>query len=332
MKVLVITKSKDASYYLRLGSPLSECKKRGLLKYSTTFLKSNGNIRRKINDADIVVFHRPKYSDCLEYLEYAKRIRKLTIFELDDNMIEVYKHLKKPWLKKTCIDYIKNAHLVTTTNKFLYEYFIKWNKNCAVLNNYIDTNFFDPSLTNNKPYEITTIGFAGSKTHKNDFNNLIAPIIAISKEFDNVNFHFFGYLPEELKKIKRIKFTPPSRYQQYAKLILKNPLDISIAPIKNTPWNKCKSYIKYLEYSIIKSAGIYSNLEPYSSIIINKYNGIIIDNNESSWYKAIKTLIKNEKLRKNIAKNAHKDVIKNFTIKKNYTHWYNLYNKNLKNI
>jgi len=329
LKILVLTLRKDSCCQLRLISPLEQNMKSGLVLFDIYILnKNNSDLHKKILKADVIIFHRPKYPQYIQYLKYAKKHNKLTVFELDDNMIEVYKHMNKTWLEKSCIKYIKNAHILTTTTQNLSDYFKKWNKNVYILPNYLDTEIF--KRTKKKTNKLVKIGFAGSTTHKHDFKFAVPALLKIAQIYQKkVLFYFMGYQPDETKIFKNSFHLPSLDYPEYASSLQKLSLDIGLAPLKNTPWNIGKSNIKYLEYSACNTAGIYSDLGPYNNIK-PKETGLLAENNTSSWFKALEELIKNKILRQNIIKQASANVFNDLTIQKNYKKWYSIYSEAFK--
>ena len=91
--------------------------------------------------------------------------------------------------------------------------------------------------------------------------------------------------------------------------------DIGIAPLEDNMINKSKSEIKYLEYSSWGFAGVYSDVGPYSRVVDNYKNGILIKNNDcDEWVNSIIYLIENNELYNNIRKNAIEDINANYSL------------------
>ena len=95
----------------------------------------------------------------------------------------------------------------------------------------------------------------------------------------------------------------PLDIHNYAKLY--DGVDVSLAPLKSTEFNKMKSELKILEAGFKKCAFIGSNIHPYTNIIKNGVNGILCSN-EREWREAIETMTKERA--KELGERLYKDV------------------------
>jgi hypothetical protein len=80
--------------------------------------------------------------------------------------------------------------------------------------------------------------------------------------------------------------------------------DIAISPLKDTPFNQCKSDIKFLDYSAIRAAGIYSRVPGYESSVRHLETGWLADNEVDAWVEALEELLSDDRLRMQLAQNA----------------------------
>jgi hypothetical protein len=81
--------------------------------------------------------------------------------------------------------------------------------------------------------------------------------------------------------------------------------DIAIAPLKNTPFNRTKSDIKFLDYCAIGAAGIYSDMPPYHDSVHHLETGYLAKNNPDAWVNALELLITDGDLRYTMARNGY---------------------------
>ena len=89
--------------------------------------------------------------------------------------------------------------------------------------------------------------------------------------------------------------------------------DIFVTPLHNNPYTICKSSIKFLEASSTKKVGIWQRIRQYDEVI-NGENGLLATTADE-WYLAIKKLIDNKKLRREMGKNAYKTIKDKWQVK-----------------
>jgi glycosyltransferase involved in cell wall biosynthesis len=70
-------------------------------------------------------------------------------------------------------------------------------------------------------------------------------------------------------------------------------IDVSVVPLQDTHFNRCKSSIKAAEAGFTRTAMIASDVEPYREVIVNNETGILCSNMEQ-WQEAIASMTKKE--------------------------------------
>lgn len=133
------------------------------------------------------------------------------------------------------------------------------------------------------------IGFAGSATHVPDLIEIIPVIKSLQLKY-NIKFYIMGFGPTtyeewfknyryiaqpiatiELRKLdallKEIKFEwiPFVDYKLYPKVLTELSLDIGLCPLKDTPFNRCRSASKAMEYILAGSLVLASDSPTYNS-------------------------------------------------------------------
>jgi hypothetical protein len=91
--------------------------------------------------------------------------------------------------------------------------------------------------------------------------------------------------------------------------------DIGLCPLLDSTFNRCKSDIKYLDYSAAGIPGIYSRVPVYESTIQHLTTGYLADNTVESWVEALQRLVNDVDLRCQIAVHARDYVISQRTVK-----------------
>jgi glycosyltransferase involved in cell wall biosynthesis len=159
----------------------------------------------------------------------------------------------------------------------------------------------------------------GSITHNKDLEIIKKSIKTLRKKYNKaIQFYLVGGEKTDRSSDWYTKIEIPNECKNYPQFVhwlrqqqQKQKWDIAVAPLADTLLNRCKSYLKYLDYSALYLPGIYSRIQPYESVIKDGVNGLLVDNNCQSWCTAIETLYKNPTLRKTIQDNAYQDIIEN---------------------
>ena len=140
--------------------------------------------------------------------------------------------------------------------------------------------------------------------------------------FRNFDQTYTEYLFKHTPTLEHISFDKDYR-RLWAKDVyhygeLYNEIDVSLIPLLPSGFNRCKSELKIVEAGWMKKAVIVSDVEPYSKWIKNGVNGIkiVAGMNRIAWYLAIKKLIKEPNLRRDMAEALHQTIKDNFDMDK----------------
>lgn len=235
-------------------------------------------------------------------------------FHMEHAMTDAYEVMKAT---------ISVADMVTTTTQTLASKLRELNNNVKVLPNSMDFDRWDHPKLKNTSNRIR-IGWAGSITHMNDLKMIVEPLKRICDEFPQVELVFVG----EQRIEKEFKGYPVNivlgvPFEAWPDRLHGLRLDIGLAPLEDNEFNRCKSNIKWQEYSIAKIAGVYSPTVYQHNGFEPKFGLVAYDSDH--WYRAIKTLIVNTQLRHEIAENAHRKAQISFNLKRNITKWLQAY-------
>jgi hypothetical protein len=140
---------------------------------------------------------------------------------------------------------------------------------------------------------------------------------------ENVECHFLGYNPPEFHKYQNVFFQPLTfDYETYLRTFSSAGYDIGLAPLLNDVFHRSKTNNKFREYGASHIAGIYSNVDVYSSCVTHGDTGLLVENTPGAWYEAISTLIQNDNLRLKIKERAYNFVRENYSQEIFASQWY----------
>jgi len=368
MKILGVERDTTACNHYRVLQPLYKLKEHDLAEiltiYERDFLDLDFAMER-IMLADIVVFQRPADENWLKLIKACQKAGKVIITDYDDDPFETsplspaYRFLGTEeatfqWPDGTVdelwkdgdsgfnieqnikhIDMFKynfkKADMVSCTTDVLADTFKKINKNTVVLPNLIDFNMY-PKCQYIKSE--VRIGWQGGSSHYEDLHMLLQSLPEVLRRCNNAKFVFFGDMRFAglLKDLPQdqVELHPWVQHATYPYKLSTLNLDIGVCPLVDNAFNRRKSAIKYFEYSVVGAATIASNLPPYSPVIENNRNGIIVENDSTQWTQNMVNLIRDRKLQKKLAKSAYDNVYQNYNADTKAHLWADAYSNILK--
>lgn len=207
---------------------------------------------------------------------------------------------------------LKNCDAVTTTTEELKKVFKKYNDKVFVLPNAIDTSIWDLKKPKKRTDGRIRLGWIGSGSHMADRVVVEKAIKIIMDKYPQVDFYHAGMCLVEGAENREFSYRGTKGYEEYPAFLNGLDLDIAIAPIKDTQFNRCKSNIKWLEHSMLKTPMVLSDVTPYK-MVKHGETGFLAKTTED-WVTYLSLLIENPAERKKIGNNAYKEVTKDWVI------------------
>ena len=156
----------------------------------------------------------------------------------------------------------------------------------------------------------------GTPTHDDDLMMVLPALQAISKHHrDQIEVQIVGVIGrglthQTLKGLPMRSISLTSKQSEYPQFMAwfssQVRWDIAIAPLRDTPFNRCKSDIKFLDYSAVGAAGIYSRVPAYEEAVRHQETGWLTENSINGWIEALEILVTDEQLRKKIGANGNR--------------------------
>ena len=168
-----------------------------------------------------------------------------------------------------------------------------------VIDNYMSESYPDQTVDNG---DKVVIGFFGGSSHYNDLHKsgVLSGLQRLMHEHKEVYFKTCGlpvdyYLPKA-----RVEVVDPVKPDKWIDMLMSLKLDISIAPLLDTEFNKYKSAIKAMEATRAGAAVVCSDMPPYKDFI----GPVLTENDGNAWYNALKELVEDVEKRKALVKEA----------------------------
>jgi glycosyltransferase involved in cell wall biosynthesis len=212
--------------------------------------------------------------------------------------------------------FIARADAVTVSTSGLARALLPLNRNITVVPNLIDESLW--TVASRQPArDRVTIGYAGTPTHAEDLLLIEEPLARIGERYaDRVAFVFMGCVTDRLRGLPNATIIPfTANYPAYARRLPQLGVDIGLAPLRDTPFNRMKSDIKWLEYSMSGAAGVYSDVGQFRDTVEHLKTGMLTDTDPHHWYDCIEYLIREPDARRSIANTARDAVLRDRTLR-----------------
>lgn len=323
---------------VRLGAPLEVADAAGILCYSPVASFTDA---LSVNYAELARVH------CLILQRQAATAAPTAVFrhllghrpvriiyEIDDALLDLeadhphYGHFKQ--LSPALAEYITNADAITVSTEALKQLIeARTTRPVFVLPNCIDMRLWRAIDRRNTTHsETVRILFSGTLSHASDFTlirSVMRRILDIYR--DRVELVVWGGTDDkEMLSWPGVVQGPDftASYEEYAHVLMSLNIDLAVVPLRDTILNRCKSHIKWLEYSIAGIPGVWSNVGEYATSIEHGVTGLLAGT-ETAWFDAIVSMVEDRNLRIGIARAAQEQVLQRWTLQGNIRRWGNLY-------
>nr|UKS69449.1 glycosyltransferase [Lactococcus garvieae] len=285
-------------------------------------------------NASHIIIYRTGYSEEFEKLcHLAQKYNKPVYYDIDDLVIDTkytdllsytqgLSDIEKYEYDSGVKSYGKMMSLcdsVITTTQTLKEELENYSSKVIINRNLASEELVSLSQNTLKDYrqdhsKVKLGYFSGSITHNENFEMIKPAIVQILEKYPHVELHLVGYidLPQDLQKYtKQIKMNPYVDWRELPRLI--SQMDINLAPLVDSVFNRAKSEIKWLEAALVKVPTVASYLGSFEEMVSNDETGLLAQ--PSEWYEKLEILIENPDKRQRIAEAAYRFVLENCTVK-----------------
>lgn len=331
--VLVLPSGADGCGFYRLIWPAEACMAAGKSvlvqnRMPKITVDTQGNLHGvNIGNYKVVVIQRPGSYQIPQVIDILHENGVKVIIDMDDSMSKidprnpVFKHYdprinhKRNWMHvaKAC----EKADLVTCTTEALAEEYGSHGR-VKIIKNHIPKRYLDFPRQENEVPIVTWAGW--TVTHPGDLRVTAGMINTAIVE---ASARFMAYGDTEIFRELQVRYSPPNFHQgfedmpHFAEKLVK--ADIGIVPLRMTPFNEAKSWLKCLEYA---SLGIIPVASPTpDNLQFAELGGCIIAEKPGDWYREVKELIVDNEKRAEMSKKV-REVAANFMIEERWELWY----------
>lgn len=246
---------------------------------------------------------------------------------------------------------LKQADAVTTTTGTFADIIKEYNQNVTVLPNCINSDEPQFKAVNISSPRLR-FGWIGGVFHKTDLEILkpsieklyaasnlsgkwqlclggfnknyefleMERILSCNYIFKTYDKPYYSYLEQLTPAMEHIAFDKPYRrlwgkdVKHYGQIY--NDVDVCLVPLVKNAFNECKSELKLVEAGTMGKCVICSDVKPYNEWIVDGVNGFLIkpERNYIDWFVAMRKLILNPELAKQMGEALQKTISENFNI------------------
>ncbi len=318
-RILVIVRKIDPSAEIRLVNVFKASKS---LSYKV-IESYRGLSRELLSDlisAQIIVFQRAFDPISKALADVALQFGKVLVYDIDDDLLSLPSNSLISLThkdKERIISFLRQSTYLITSTERLKENYNPYNDNIRVIENTIDVARWhhQPDRVKDKTrILLVSIDYFKLTTFKGPFINLLKDLLMLN----HVELYIIGTVPSSdllaNDNVYSLGFIFP--YTAYLEAVGELGIDIALVPLEETDFHAYKSVIKFVEYSALGIAGIYSNVPPYNTDPIkDNINALLVDNTREAWEKAIHKLMKDTGMRKDLQDQAYKTVCQYYAIK-----------------
>ena len=286
------------------------------------------------NASHIIIYRSPISPELLRLCHLAKEYGKPVFFDIDDLVFDtVYtdqlsytqglNSVEKGNYDAGVRNYgymLENCDGAITSTNQLQEELFKYQSKVLLNRNLASDDLIAISSQYIKDYsqtsDIVKIGyFSGSISHNENFELIKPAIKQLLTKYSNVQLHIVGILdiPQDMKPFENQIVTHD--YVDWDKLpALISEVDINLAPLVDSIFNRAKSEIKWIEAALVKVPTVASKIGAFSDAIVDGETGLLATDDQ--WFDKLESLVLSPELRQKIADAAYRAVLENCTLSK----------------
>ena len=270
-------------------------------------------IQRKLRSAfkffDIIIFQRFHSLAAIALIEeFKKEFPKVkTVAEIDDSLGEVSPSSPYNWTDqhRWSAEHLYRSDAVICSTEYLAKSIRPVLTSGTPLHVGDKPLHIAPNCINRGTWKVDKkklshdgirIGYVGGGAHDDDLRIAYRALLPLLDKNIHVKFiiRYGGYRPSFLKKHPQIDFKSVNwNMTEYPQQLYDMDLDLALAPLCDSEFNRCKSNLKWIEWSSLDVPLLASDVEPYRK---TKGGIWLVDNSIKSWRNAFTEFISDNDL------------------------------------
>jgi len=296
--------------------------------------------------ADVLIVERmwrPKDISLALAEDLVRRVRRngvCLIYSIDDDLLDL--KLDEAGRKNFTTEqlmavryFIREADGIIVTTDRLKDRLALLNRRVFVVPNALDERLWRNRSLSEGSANVArrkVIGYMGTYTHDADLMMILQALREAIRKHPDIELQLIGGVadPAVIQAFNglplRILDTGGNfEYPAFARWMAHNVFwDVALAPLEDNAFTRCKSDIKFLDYSALGIAGIYSAVPAYEQTVRHLETGYLVNNDTQNWVEAIERLTIDDSLRQRLGRNAREYVFSTRTLEHRAGDWRNV--------
>jgi tetratricopeptide (TPR) repeat protein len=271
--------TRGGDWFYRTDSP-----GRAMAAHEGIYVLDATNIHRcreaLFRDADVLILNMVCDSDLLPVIAARRARGQLTVYEVNDDVAWM-----QPWNPAApfyadpnhqalfrCL--VRSCDAAQFCTAELARVYGRLSSKSATFPNQMDRHVAPRNQRGDGP---VIIGWGGSAGHLDDLAKVTPSLVSWISERDDVALHVMASdriwaLFDRLPNRKKRRFSPGDMDDYHAFLA---GVDIGIAPLEDTGFNRCRSDVKFLEYALSSVTPVMKRLAPYEATVAHSATGFL---------------------------------------------------------
>jgi glycosyltransferase involved in cell wall biosynthesis/GT2 family glycosyltransferase len=309
----------------RVTSPLTAVRKAGLAM-ECVWRQKISSMARYFTAAEIaqmapttVIIQNYIHDIALAALDdwHASSDRPFIVYTLDDliNDLDVTNPFRKhiPPNSRSRFKYaLERCDRLVLSTEYLADTYRHFISDIRVVPNRLEKEVWLPLVSERRTAPKPRVGWAGGTTHQGD---LILLKEIIEQTRNEVDWVFFGMCPDELRPLIA-DFHDLVPFDEYPARLATLNLDIAVAPLAITDFNRGKSNLRLLEYGALGIPVVCTDIDPYQNSPACR-----VQNKASEWVEALRERINDPEAREREGNTMRDWVHRNFLLEDHLDQW-----------
>lgn len=329
MRILVVCDTVGATQHISFAQPLADDIHEGRVELTMVGHDpawSDPDACQALWDAhsaDVLILSRYTSGLAAGVVAAARSGHAPVIFHIDDDLLHVpeslgkskFEHYNAPDRLKALRDAMEDSDMVYASTQPLAQALRASGIATPVVAGDIYCSMDSGRLLTNLPATAPVIGYMATGGHGADMDIVVPAIRRLLGEIPDLRFETFGTigaagaLAEFGNRVGHHRGVPD--YARFLERLAELGWWVGIAPLQDTPFNRCKADTKWVEYTYAGLATVASNLPVYHRAC---HGGAgLLATTEDDWYHALRALVLNRTLRSSVCATARKHLSEDYS-------------------